>query len=101
FRPAAVLPESARARPADRTHPARALEHADERGRQVELAGVDAMPGTGWVGVVHVVPAFAQRWQGQRPQVSGPVVAARREGPAAEQVTQRVDAPGDVLKQED
>ena len=86
--------------PADAAHPAHALEHPDDRGRRVDLAAVDAVPGTGRVGVVHVVPAFAERQHGQRPQVGGPVVRAGGERPVAEHVAQRVHAPGDVLEQE-
>ena len=59
------------------------------------------MPGAGWIGMVHVVPAFAEGEQGERPQVGGAVVAASSEGAGADHVAQRVDAPGDVLQQGD
>jgi hypothetical protein len=39
--------------------------------------------------------------QGERPQVGGAVVETGGEGAGAEHVTQRVDAPGDVLEEGD
>jgi hypothetical protein len=79
--------------------PAEALERADDGGGDVDLAGAGAVPGAGRVGVVHVVPAFAEREQRERPQVGGAVIAAGGVGAGADEVAQRVDRPGDVLQQ--
>src|SRR5881409_66185 len=90
-----------RRRPAHVVHPAEAFEEADDGGGRVDLAAVDSMPGAGGVGVVEVVPALTEGEQGQRPQVRGPVVAAGAEGALTDQVTEGVDAPGDVVEQGD
>jgi hypothetical protein len=81
--------------------PAEALKDANDGGGDIDLPGIGAMPGAGWIGVVHIVPAFAEGEQSERPQVGGAVVAASGEGAGADHVAQRVDAPGDVLKQGD
>jgi fatty acid desaturase len=47
--------------------PAEALEDPDDRGRDVDLPGVGAVPGAGGVGVMHVVPALAEGKQGEGP----------------------------------
>ncbi|GAA2916150.1 hypothetical protein GCM10011428_34610 [Streptomyces violaceus] len=64
-----------RSGPAHVVHPAEAFEEADDGGRRVELAAVDAVARAGEVGVVEVVPALAEREQGEGPQVGGPVLA--------------------------
>src|SRR5438046_5800328 len=50
--------------------PAHALEDADDGGGDIDLPWIGAMPGAGWVGMVHVVPALTQREQAERPQVA-------------------------------
>src|ERR1700722_12026898 len=78
--------------PAHAGGPAQALEYADHGGGDVDLAGFGPVPRASGIGVVHVVPAFAERHQGERPQVRGAVVAPGGEGAVAEHVAQRVDA---------
>lgn len=55
----------------------------------------------GGVGVVEVVPALAEREQGEGPQVGGPVVTPGAERPLADHVAEGVHAPGDVVEQGD
>src|SRR6202050_1018183 len=93
--------QAGRIRPVHAGRPAEALKEANDDGGDIDLPGIGAMPGAGWIGVVHVVPAFAEGEQSQRPQVGGPVVTASSERTVADHVAQRVDAPGDVLKQGD
>src|SRR5580692_9794872 len=93
--------QAGRGRPVHAGRPAEALEDADDAGGDIDLPGIGAMPGAGGIGMVHVVPALAEGEQGERPQVGGAVVPAGSEGPGADHVAQRVDAPGDVLEQGD
>ena len=44
--------------------PAEALEDADHRGGDVDLAGLGAVPCASGIGVMHVVPALPERHQG-------------------------------------
>ena len=85
-------------RPVHAGRPAEALEHANDSSGNIDLPGIGTMPGTGRIGMVHVVPALAEGEQRERPQVGGAVVAPGGEGAGADHVAQRVDAPGDVLQ---
>ena len=96
---AAVAVQPGGRRPPHLRGPAEPLEQPDDRRADIDLTRTDAMPGTSRIGVMHVVPALAERQQRERPQVGCPVEAARAERAAAEHVTQRVDTPGDVLQQ--
>src|SRR5438876_7948080 len=85
--------------PLDVRRPAEPLEQADQQRRRVELETLDAVTcGTG-ERVVRVVPRLAHREQCQPGDVAAPVVRAER--PAAEAMADRVDRPGDVVRQAD
>src|SRR5690242_7514659 len=88
-------------RPVHAGRPAEALEDANDGGGDIDLPGIGAMPGTGRIGMVHVVPALTEGEQRERPQVGGAVVAPGSERAGADDVAQRIDAPGDVLQQGD
>ena len=74
-------------------------ERADDVVAHVDLPPAQAVPGRGREGVVGVVPALAQRQDAEHDVVAALVVAPV--GPQAPQVADRVDAPGDVVDQED
>jgi hypothetical protein len=98
---AAAAVEAGGDRPVHAGCPAEALEDANDGGGDIDLPGISAMPRADRIGVMHVVPAFAEREQSQRPQVGGAVAAAGRERAGADHMAQRVDAPGDVLQHGD
>src|SRR6185312_16713902 len=85
-------------RPVHAGRPAEALEDANDNGGDIDLPRIGAMPGTGRIGMVHVVPAFAEGEQREGPEVGGTVVAPGSEGTGTDHVAQRVDTPGDVLQ---
>src|SRR5690348_3729056 len=64
--------------PADRVRPPELLQRPDDTGRHVDLTASYAMPGTGRVGVVQVVPGLAHREDRERPDVGGPALGGPR-----------------------
>src|ERR1700722_17176110 len=86
-------------RPAHVVGPAQLLEPLDHPGGLVDLALERAVPGTGRVGVVQVVPGLAERGDGQPGDVDRPV-AGLPVG-VAPGVADRVGRPGHVVQQRD
>ncbi len=106
--PAAGTPEtySALARLALGTDPLHVPDQArdapardDQHPRQVDLATAHAVERRGGEGVMVVVPGLAERERREPQQVARVVLGG--EAPPAEEVTQRVDAVGDVMQRED
>lgn len=58
-----------RSRSTQATPPAEAFEEADDGGRRVDPAAVDAVPRASGIGMAEVVPALTERAPGQRPWV--------------------------------
>src|SRR6516164_8141168 len=79
-------------RPPDAVGPAQLLQRPDDARARVELALQRAVPGTGRVGVVQVVPGLAEGRDGQPGDVAR--LVAHLELLAAEGVADRVDRPG-------
>src|SRR5262249_51157408 len=86
-------------RPANLPRPAELLEDPDRPRRDVDLSLEHAVPGTGRVGMVQVVPRLTGGQDRQRPEVRR--LVARGERPLADHVTHRVDRPRDVVQQRD
>src|SRR5271154_1809858 len=84
-----------RSRPGHAGRPAEPLEDANDGGGDVHLPGIGAVPGAGRVGMVHVVPAFAEGEQGEGPQVGGTIPAAGSERTGADHAAQRGDGPAE------
>src|SRR5579862_247891 len=80
--------------PPDLVHPAEALENPDQPRRRIDHAPQCAMARPAGVRVVDIVPALTKRQDCQGPNICASVVGLER--PAAEDVTDRVDAPGDM-----
>jgi hypothetical protein len=75
--------------------PARPLEQPNQRRGRIELAGIDTVASRLREGVVGVVPRLAHRQDRQGREVRAVVTRVERAFP--EGVTNRVDAPGEVL----
>src|SRR5690349_8318214 len=74
------------------------LQRPDEVAREVELPPVESVERRTREGVVIVVPALAKRQQADDPLIAAAV--RRLEFSLTKRVTDRVDAPGDVMRQE-
>ena len=78
---------------------AQANEGADDPVADVDLPPAQAVPGRGREGVVVVVPPLPQAENAEQEVV--PAAIAGLEGTAPPQMAHRVDAPGNVMDQED
>src|ERR1700733_4378931 len=76
--------------PAHVARPAELFEDPDGTGGNVDLPAVDAVAGTGRIGMVQVVPALAERQDRQRPEVRRLVTLAQLERALADHVADRV-----------
>src|SRR5437763_1547772 len=85
--------------PVDLASQAKPLESNDQVGRDVDLPPLQAVEGRAREGVVVVVPALPEGEDAHDPLVAA-AVAGRERGPT-ERVADRVDAEGEVVRQED
>ena len=98
-RPVRIGPFALRRDPHDIPRRAHLLQPEDQPPRRVELPAAQAVDGRARERVVVVVPRLAERGEREPDDVGRVVVGG--EAPAAEEVADRVDRPGDVVHEED
>jgi hypothetical protein len=86
-------------RPAHVVYPAEALPEPNARSRDVELPPIHAMSCQRRECVMRVVPGLTERQESQRCKVLGSVARSKRT--TSKSVTDGVDAPGDMVHEED